>query len=65
MENNNDKKSAVSKRYICIFAGIVCTICGFYWLARALFFEDTNLPMILSSICVSMFLFLYANRKQE
>ena len=65
MANNNDKKSAVSTRYICIFAGIVCAICGIYWLVRALFFEDTNLSMILSSLCVSMFLFIYANRKQK
>ena len=45
-------------------AGILSGLCGIYWLIKTLFYEDTNLPAILSSIAIALFLTLYAQKRQ-
>lgn len=44
-------------------AGILSGLCGIYWLIKALFYEDANLPAILSSIAIALFLTLYAQKR--
>ena len=44
-------------------AGILAGFCGIYWLARALFYDETNLPAILSSIAMALFPTLYAQKR--
>ncbi len=41
---------------ICLVAGILSLIVGVYWLIRALFYDDTNLIAMLSSICIAIYL---------
>lgn len=48
---------------VCLVVGILCVICGFYWLAKALFYDDTNLPAILSSFVFALFLTIYAQKR--
>ena len=43
-------------------AGILAGICGIYWLVKALFCDDTNLPALLASIAMALFLTLYAQK---
>lgn len=63
MEIKNDKKVVITGKRICLAAGILSGICGIFWLTRALFYEDTNLPAILSSIAIALFLTLYAQKR--
>lgn len=63
MEIKNDKKIVVTGKTICMIAGILAAICGVYWLVKALFYDETNLPAILSSIALSLFLTLYSHKK--
>lgn len=63
MEIKNDKKVIITGKKICLFAGILSGICGIYWLARALFYDDTNLPAILSTTAIALFLTLYAQKR--
>lgn len=63
MEIKNDKKIIITGKKVCLVAGTLSGICGIYWLARALFFDDTNLPAILSSIAIALFLTLYAQKR--
>ena len=60
MEIKNNKKVIITGKKVCMVAGILSGICGIYWLAKALFYDDTNLPAILSSIAMALFLTLYA-----
>lgn len=62
MEIKNDTKVIITGKKICLVAGILAGICGIYWLVKALFYDDTNLPAILSSISMALFLTLYAQR---
>lgn len=63
MEIKNDKKVVITSKKVCMMAGILSGICGIYWLIKALFYEDTNLPAILSSIAIALFLTLYAQKR--
>ncbi len=63
MEIKNDKKVIITGKKICLVAGILAGICGIYWLVKALFYDDTNLPALLSSLAMSLFLTLYAQKR--
>ena len=63
MEIKKDKKVIITGKKICLVAGILSGICGIYWLAKALFYDDTNLPALLSSIAMALFLTLYAQKR--
>lgn len=65
MEIKKDKKVIITGKKICLVAGILSGICGLYWLAKALFFDETNLPAILSSIAIALYLTLYAQKRQR
>jgi len=62
MEIKNNKKVIITGKKVCMVAGILSGICGIYWLAKALFYDDTNLSAILSSISMALFLTLYAQK---
>lgn len=63
MEIKKDKKVIITGKKICLVAGILAVICGIYWLVKALFYDDTNLPALLSSIAMALFLTLYAQKR--
>jgi len=63
MEIKKDKKVIITGKKICLVAGILSGICGLYWLVKALFYDDTNLPALLSSIAMALFLTLYAQKR--
>ena len=62
MEIKKDKKVIITGKKICLVAGILAGICGIYWLVKALFYDDTNLPALLSSIAMALFLTIYAQK---
>lgn len=57
------KKFVIRGKMICLVGGVLSAICGFYWIYEALFYDKTDLPAILSSICCSLFLTVYGMRK--
>lgn len=63
MEIKKDKKVIITGKKICLVAGILSGICGLYWLVKALFYDDSNLPALLSSIAMALFLTLYAPKR--
>lgn len=63
MEIKNDKKVIIAGRKVCLVAGILSGICSIYWLAKALFYDESNLSAILSSIAIALFLTLYAQKR--
>ncbi len=63
MEIKKDKKVIITGKKICLVAGILSGICGLYWLVKALFYDDSNLPALLSSIAMALFLTLYAQKR--
>lgn len=63
MEIKKDKKVIITGKKICLVAGILAGICGIYWLVKALFYDNTNLPALLSSIAMALFLTLYAQKR--
>lgn len=63
MEIKKDKKIIITRKTICLVAGILSLIVGVYWLIRALFYDDTNLIAMLSSICVALYLITYAGKR--
>lgn len=63
MEIKNDKRVIITGKKVCLIAGILSGICGIYWLARALFYNDTNLQAILSTTAIALFLTLYAQKR--
>ena len=63
MEIKKDKKVIITGKKICLVAGILAAICGIYWLVKALFYDDSNLPALLSSIAMALFLTLYAQKR--
>ena len=63
MEIKKDKKVIITGKKICLVAGILAGICGICWLLKALFYDDTNLPALLSSIAMALFLTLYAQKR--
>ncbi len=56
MEIKKDKKVIITGKNICFVAGILSLIVGVYWLIRALFYDDTNLIAMLSSMCIALYL---------
>ncbi|WP_304977033.1 hypothetical protein [Duncaniella muris] len=63
MEIKKDKKTIITGKMICLVAGILSLIVGVYWLIRALFYDDTNLIAMLSSICIAIYLITYAGKR--
>jgi hypothetical protein len=63
MEIKNDNKVVITSKKVYMMAGILSGICGIYWLIKALFYEDTNLPAILSCVAIALFLTLYAQKR--
>ena len=63
MEIKNDKKVIITGKNICLIAGILSLAVGVYWLIRALFYDDTNLVAMLSSICIALYLITYAGKR--
>lgn len=63
MEIKNNKRVIVSGRMICLIAGILTAICGIYWIVKALAFDETNLPAILGSTTIALFLTLYGTKR--
>lgn len=63
MEIKKDKKTIITGKTICLVAGVLSLIVGIYWLIRALFYDDTNLIAMLSSICIALYLIIYAGRR--
>ena len=63
MEIKKDKKTIITGKTICLVAGILSLIVGIYWLIRALFYDDTNLIAMLSSISIALYLIIYAGRR--
>lgn len=59
MEIKNNKKVIITGKKVCMVAGILAGICGIYWVAKTLFYDDTNLPALLSSFAMALFLTLY------
>lgn len=63
MEIKDDKKIIITGKKICLVVGMLSAICGIYWLAKVLFYDETNLPAMLSSIAIALFLLLYAQKR--
>lgn len=63
MEIKKDKKVIITGKNICFVAGILSLIVGVYWLIRALFYDDANLIVMLSSMCIALYLITYAGRR--
>lgn len=63
MEIKKDKKVIITGKNICLVVGILAGICGINWLIKALFYDDTNLPALLSSIAFALLLTLYAQKR--
>ena len=63
MEIKKDKKIIITGKNICFVAGILSLIVGIYWMIRALFYDDTNLIAMLSSICIALYLITYGSRR--
>lgn len=63
MEIKKDKKVIITGKKVCLVAGILSGICGLYWLAKALSYDETNLPAILLSTAIALYLTLYAQKR--
>lgn len=63
MEIKKDKKVIITGKKVCLAAGILSGICGLYWLAKALFYDDTTIPAILSSTALALYLTIYAQKR--
>lgn len=64
MEIKNNKKVIITGKKVCLVTGILSGICGVYWLVKALFYDDSNLPVILSRLCFSFFLLRNVNMEK-
>ncbi len=65
MEIRKNSRIVVTGKSICFVAGIISALCGLYWLIQAIVYDNTNLPMILSSTAVGLYLTVYATKKQK
>lgn len=63
MEIKNDKKTVVTGKTICLVAGILSGICGFYWLVKALFFDGHDIASMLSCFAIALFLIPYGSKR--
>lgn len=62
MEIKKDKKTVITGKKVCMIVGILSAICGFYWLIKALFYDETELAPMLSCFAIALFLTLYAQK---
>lgn len=65
MEIKKNSRIVVTGSSICFIAGIISALCGLYWLIQAIFYDNTNLPMILSSIVVGLYLTMFAAKRRR
>lgn len=65
MEIKKNSRIVVTGSSICFIAGIISALCGVYWLIQAIFYDNTNLPMILSSIAVGLYLTMFAAKRRR
>ena len=65
MEIRKNSRIVVTGKSICFVAGIISALCGLYWLIQAIVYDNTNLPMILSSTAVGLYLTMYAIKKPK
>ena len=65
MEIKKNSRIVVTGSLICFIAGIISALCGLYWLTQAIFYDNTNLPMILSSIVVGLYLTMFAAKRRR
>lgn len=65
MEIRKNSRIVVTGRSICFVAGIISTLCGLYWLIQAIVYGNSNLPMILSSTAVGLYLTMYATKRRK
>ena len=63
MDIKKDNKIIITGKRICLVAGIISLTAGVYWIIRALFYDDTNLIAMLSSICIALYLITYAGKR--
>lgn len=63
MEIKKDKKVIITGKTICLVVGILSMIVGIYWLVRAMFYDDSNLIVMLSSMCIALYLITYGGRR--
>ncbi len=63
MDIKKDKKVIITGKNICLVAGILSLVVGVYWLVRALFYDDTNLIAMLSSMCIALYLITFSGRR--
>ncbi len=63
MEIKKDKKTIITGKTICLVTGILSLIVGIYWLIRALFYDDTNLIAMFSSMSIALYLTTYGGRR--
>lgn len=63
MEIKKDNKIVITGKNICLVAGILCVFTAFYWLVQALFFDNFNLPMLMVSACLSLYLIIFSQKK--
>ena len=65
MEIKKNSRIVVTGSSICFIAGIISALCGLYWLIQAIFYDNTNLAMILSSIVVGLYLTMFAAKRRR
>lgn len=63
MEIKNNKKIVVTGKTICMVAECFSAICALYWFIKALAFNDTNFPAIVSSCAIALFLTYYCGKR--
>lgn len=62
MNLNTEKRILITGKTICLVAGILSAIAFFYWLAKAIFSDSTDIPMLITSAVVSLYLIWYSQR---
>lgn len=65
MEIKKNSRIVVTGSLICFIAGIISALCGLYWLTQAIFYDNTNQPMILSSIALGLYLTMFATKRRR
>ncbi|MDE6577786.1 MAG: hypothetical protein K2J82_02325 [Muribaculaceae bacterium] len=63
MEEEKNKKIEITGSSICRITGIICLVCGIYWLVRGFVTKEFNLIMLLTSIGAALILLKYGERK--
>ena len=60
-----DKRILITGKTICLVAGITSAIAFFYWLAKAIFSDSTDIPMLITSAIVSTYLLWFSQRGRK